>query len=245
MRLGIRFPSNAIDAEKVYLQLTGKAFNTSETIWFKAVVADAYDISLSTISGVLHVELIEPIDKRIIDSKILKLENGITEGFFQLHGNYPEGKYLIRAYTEWNKNFGNDFMFSTYVDIFHFKRPEDKIDPIQDIAVEKGVNSDSSVVSSRVFPSELDSLHKGKAMLYLNWKGGMDSLLVRQKKDNPVHVEHEIGSEVKTLRYTLKTQNKTYSKSIVLDENFGSLNFFPEGGNIGRWCLKVPLGSNT
>ncbi len=227
---GNSLPANAIDAEKIYLQLTGNAFNTSEVVWFKAVVANAFNNSLSDISGALHVELIEPIDERIIDSKLLKLENGTAESFFQLHANYPEGKYLIRAYTEWNKNFGVDFMFSTYIDVFHFKRPEDKIDPIRDITITKELNNEMLSVSAMLFPNELDSLHKGKAMLYLNWEDGTDSIEIKQKRGRPVPVEYDIVNDVKVISYRLKTESKSYSKSIVLDENAGSLDFFPEGG---------------
>lgn len=227
---GNSVPANAIDAEKIYLQLNGNAFNTSEVVWFKAVVANAFDNSPSDVSGVLHVELINPIDEQIVDHKLLKLENGTAESYFQLHANYPEGKYLIRAYTEWNKNFGADFMFSTYVDVFHFKRPEDKIDPIRDITITKELNNETVSVSSMIFPNELDSLYKGKAMLYLNWEDGTDSIEIKQKKNRPFSVEYDIASDVKTVGYRLKTERKSYSKSIVLDENTGSLDFFPEGG---------------
>jgi len=227
---GNSVPANAIDAEKIYLQLTGKAFNTSEVIWFKAFVTNAFDNSPSTTSGVLHVELIEPIEEQIVDSKLLKLEKGAADGAFQLHGNYPEGKYLIRAYTEWNKNFGTDFMYSAYVDVFHFKKPEDRVDPIRDITITKESNKGMLSVATKIFPHELDSLHNGKAMLYLNWKDGKDSVEIKQKKENPIYISRDIASDVKTVGYRLKTQNKSYSKSVVLDENSGSLTFFPEGG---------------
>lgn len=227
---GNSVPSDAVDAEKVYLQLTGKVFNTSEIIWFKAVVTNAFDNLPSTTSRVLHVELIEPINNQILDSKLLKLENGTADSFFQLHRNYPEGKYAIRAYTEWNKNFGTDFMYLSYVDIFHFEKPEDRVNPIRDIVITKKLNEEMVSVSTKILPHELDSLHSGNAMLYLNWKGGKDSVEIKQKKDNPVYVVRDIDSDVKTIGYFLTTQNKSYSKSIVLDENSGSLSFFPEGG---------------
>jgi len=223
-------PANAMDAEKIYLQLTGKAFNTSEVVWFKAVVANAFDNSPSDISGVLYVELIDPIDEQIVDHKLLKLENGISESFFQLHANYSEGKYLIRASTEWNKNFGADFIFSTYIDVFHFKRPEDKIDPIRDITVTKELNNESVSLTAMIFPNELDSLNKGKAMLYLNWEDGTDSIEIKQKKGRPFLMQYDISNDVNTIRYRLKTEHRSYSKSVVLDENSGSLDFFPEGG---------------
>ena len=227
---GNSVPANAIDAEKIYLQLTGKTYNTSEVVWFKAVVSEAFGNSLSDISKVLHVELIEPIGQEIIDRKLLKLENGLAESFFQLHANYPEGKYLIRAYTEWNRNFGTDFIFSSYVDVLHFKRPEDKIDPIRDITVAKELNHEMVTVSSMIFPNELDSLNKGGAMLYLNWKDGSDSIEVKQKRGRPVGVKFDISNDVKVIGYRLKTESKSFSKSIILDENSGTLDFFPEGG---------------
>lgn len=230
LRPGNSFRANAVDAEKVYLQLTGEAFNTSEVVWFKAIVANAYDNAPSKVSGVLHVELIDPMDEQIVDDKLLKLENGIAESFFQLHGNYPEGKYLIRAYTEWNKNFGEDFIFSTYIDVFHFKRPEDKIDPVRDITLTKDHDKETITFSSMVFPNELDSLYKGRTMLYLNWEDGTDSIEIKQKRGLPVPVEYTVASDVKTIAYRLKMEGKSYSKSIVLDENSGSLDFFPEGG---------------
>ncbi len=43
-------------------------------------------------------------------------------------------------------------------------------------------------------------------------------------------LEYDIANDVKVISYRLKTESKSYSKSIVLDENEGSLNFFPEGG---------------
>lgn len=227
---GNSIPANSIDAEKIYLQLTGRAFNTSEIIWFRAVVAGAFDNFPSAISGVLHVELVEPIDNQVVDSKLLKLENGTADGAFQLHGNYPEGKYLIRAYTEWNKNFGSDFMYSAYVDIFHFTRPEDRPNPIRDITVTKEPDKESISVSTKIVQHELDSLHKGKAMLYMNWKDGKDSIEIKSKKEKPVYVVRDIAQDVKTVGYRIKTMNKSYSKTIVLDKDSGSLNFFPEGG---------------
>ena len=100
---------STINAEKIYIQLSGTSFNTSETIWFKAIVTDALNHLPATKSGVLHVELIDPLENQIVDENLLKISGGVSHGFFQLHSRYREGKYIIRAYTEWNKNFGSDF----------------------------------------------------------------------------------------------------------------------------------------
>ena len=49
-------------AEKVYLQTDRSNYTLGETIWFKAIVAQAKDNVPSTLSGVLHVELIDPFE---------------------------------------------------------------------------------------------------------------------------------------------------------------------------------------
>src|ERR1035437_1613404 len=104
-------------AEKIYLQLDGKAYTTDKTIWFKSIVVNADDHAPTKLSGVLYVELIGP-DEKIIEKKVIKLENGIGDGFFDLNQNYPEGLYLIRAYTKWDENFGTDFFFKEYIQVF-------------------------------------------------------------------------------------------------------------------------------
>ncbi len=109
--------SHASLAEKIYLQLDGKVYTTDKTIWFKAIVTDAVSHIPTALSGVLYVELVGP-DEKITEKKLIKLVNGIGDGFFQLNTGYSEGIYQIRGYTEWNKNFGTDFIFNEYIRIF-------------------------------------------------------------------------------------------------------------------------------
>lgn len=234
-------PANAIDAEKIYLQLTGNTYNTSETIWFKAIVTNALDNQLSSRSAVLYVELIDPVENKIVDYKILKLIKGIADGSFQLHQNYPEGKYAIRAYTEWNKNFGKDFFFSTYVEVFRFQNEESKPSPIQNIVITDNEESLKHNLSSSIYPMKLDSLHKGQSKLYLYWEGGLDSIPIKHKKNYPFILNYEVPKNVKKVGFKLQTLNKTYSKTVVLDKDFGTLTFFPEGGSLVNG-LKSNLG---
>ena len=118
--------------EKIYLQLDGKVYTTDQTIWFKAIVTNT-DHNPTMLSGVLAVELIGP-DELIVDRKLLKLENGVGQGEFELFANYKPGHYLIRAYTRWNKNFANDFIFEQYVDVF-LSLAVDQKRPIEDFAL--------------------------------------------------------------------------------------------------------------
>jgi|TARA_E500000318_G_scaffold111365_1_gene129707 hypothetical protein len=224
---------STINAEKIYIQLSGTSFNTSETIWFKAIVTDALNHLPATKSGVLHVELIDPLENQIVDENLLKISGGVSHGFFQLHSRYREGKYIIRAYTEWNKNFGSDFISSIPIHVYQLQSKEKKPNPIKDIVFTKELNSNTFSLSSNINVGELDSLHKGDAKLYVSWKNGKDSIPITPKKKEPtVRVQHKVPLNVPILQYRLKTKHETFTKSIVLNKEYGSLQFFPEGGSL-------------
>ncbi|MEX0288175.1 MAG: MG2 domain-containing protein, partial [Flavobacteriaceae bacterium] len=104
-------------AEKIYLQLSSNVFAQGQTLWFKAVVTDAENHLPSKLSAVLYIELVSP-EGQIVDRKLVKLKDGIGHGSLELPKNYPPGSYQLRAYTQWNRNFGDDFMFTTYIDLY-------------------------------------------------------------------------------------------------------------------------------
>ncbi len=225
--------ANAADAEKIYLQLSGTTFNTSETIWFKAIVTDVLDHVPTTKSGVLHVELIDPLNNQIVDKNLLKINDGVSDGFFQLHSSYGEGRYIVRAYTEWNKNFGVNFISSIPINLYRVQKVENKPNPIRDIVFTKDLSSSAFSLSSTIIIKELDSLHSDDAMLYMHWKGGKDSILIKQKKKAPnTNIEHKVPIGVPIVHYRLQTENEVFTKSIVFDDEYGSLQFFPEGGSL-------------
>lgn len=108
-------------AEKIYLQLTTKTCAIGQIVWFKAVVTDAEIHVPTKLSQVLYVEMVDE-HKRIISRKIVKLSQGIGYGQFKLDAKYKPGRYLLRAYTNWNRNFGDDFVFSSYIAIYQVSK---------------------------------------------------------------------------------------------------------------------------
>jgi hypothetical protein len=109
--------SNTSLAEKIYLQLDKDIYPTGSTIWFKSIVTNSFDNKPTYLSGILYVELINA-EKRLIEKKMIKLDKGIGEGYFDLPETIQTGTYLVRAYTEWNRNFDTDFFFEKYVQVF-------------------------------------------------------------------------------------------------------------------------------
>ena len=89
---------NSAFAEKIYLQLDRKVYTNGDTVWFKCIITNASENIPSVLSNVLYVELINA-DKKLIQKKLIKIENGIGQGNFDLDKKITKGNYLIRAYT--------------------------------------------------------------------------------------------------------------------------------------------------
>jgi len=222
--------SNLYEPEKVYLQLDGKVYTTDKTIWFKSIVTRASDHSLTTLSGVLYVELIGPNEK-IIEKKLIKLENGIGNGFFDLNQNYSEGTYLIRAYTEWDKNFGTDFFFKEYIQVFAPAAPV-KTEPINNVTLIEKKDNKRHLIAN-LDPAAIDSLHKKELTLILTFDNKVDTLSVKKNDDNKFMIDYDIPDSCQFVTLKMLTKNLfSFTKTIVLDEDHLDLQFFPESGEL-------------
>jgi hypothetical protein len=105
-------------AEKVYLHTDRDYYNAGDDIWFKSYVIDALTNILSPYTYNLHVELISP-DAKIVQTRIVRIENGTGKGDFRLASSLPSGRYTIRSYTNNMRNFDPDFFFNKQVVIIN------------------------------------------------------------------------------------------------------------------------------
>jgi hypothetical protein len=102
--------------EKVYLHTDRTYYYPGDDIWFKAYLIDAYYRMLSSHSENLHVELISP-SQEILSSRIIKIEGGLGNGDFKLPENLVAGKYRIRAYTNYMRNYTDQVFFNKEINI--------------------------------------------------------------------------------------------------------------------------------
>jgi hypothetical protein len=222
--------SDASLSEKIYLQLDGKVYTTDKTIWFKTIVTNAINHAPTILSGVLYVELIGP-DEKIVEKKLVKIKNGIGDGFFELNQRYPEGLYLVRAYTEWNKNFGNDFFFKEYIKVF---APSAKVktDPISNVTVVEKQDNQRRL-NAYFDPLAIDSLHKKELTLFITLGDKKDTLSIRKNEDNKYKLDYAIPDKCPFVTLQVQTKNLFSStKTIALDEDHLDLQFFPESGEL-------------
>lgn len=102
--------------EKAYLQTDRKYYYPGDDIWFKAYLVNAYDRTLSGQSRNLHAELISSSEK-IICARVIKMSDGLGNGDFRLPETLSSGKYRIRAYTNYMRNFNDEIFFNSEINI--------------------------------------------------------------------------------------------------------------------------------
>ncbi|MFN8354263.1 MAG: TonB-dependent receptor plug domain-containing protein [Spirosomataceae bacterium] len=102
--------------EKVFLHTDKPYYMAGETIWFKAYVLTAFDHQPDTLSRVLYVDLVA--DQKVLQHKQLKLQDGVAHADFVLPDTLQSASVQLRAYTNWMRNFSDEFFFSQNLRIF-------------------------------------------------------------------------------------------------------------------------------
>jgi len=103
--------------EKAYLHLDRPVYATGETIWFSAYVVDASRHQLDSLSQVLHVDLLSP-QRKVVARRTIRLQGGRASGDIEIADSLTAGTYVLRAYTNWMRNAGENFIYSRRLNVW-------------------------------------------------------------------------------------------------------------------------------
>jgi TonB-dependent SusC/RagA subfamily outer membrane receptor len=98
--------------EKVYIHTDREAYLTGETIWMKGYIFDGNTHGIDTISRVLYVDLVDPYARRIRLRSQLRATTSYAPGQLDLPDSLAAGTYLLRAYTNYMRNFPEAYFFT-------------------------------------------------------------------------------------------------------------------------------------
>lgn len=106
--------------EKVYLHTDRQTYAAGETIWLKAyLTAGPFHIP-SSLSTTIYLELIASEGELIQQHKLFSPE-GFASGQLELSDSIRSGNYLLRAYTNWMRNSGEEYFFHRPLKIWDSK----------------------------------------------------------------------------------------------------------------------------
>lgn len=104
--------------EKVYLHTDRNFYNPGDKLWFKAYLVNGQNNQPFSTSNNLYVELIDPVNT-IVSRRVIRIDSGVGRGNFEIEDSAMGGAYRLRAYTNWMRNFGDNFIFEKPVEVNH------------------------------------------------------------------------------------------------------------------------------
>lgn len=98
--------------EKLYIQFDKPYYAVGDTLWLKGYLLNATSLSASDKSGIMYLDITND-SNRIVKQYKFNVQKGLTTGslFFD-EKTFIGGTYIIHAYTNWMRNFGEDCFFS-------------------------------------------------------------------------------------------------------------------------------------
>lgn len=207
--------------EKIYLHQDRTRYIAGETIWFKA-----YQFSSSrnpVESGVVYVELIDGRNQSVAQTK-WKLENGSAAGHIELSDTLVSGRYLIRAYTQWMRNFGAESFFTREIQVASpFAEPW---------GIETDFSLSGNTLSAALWFSDLP---RGVLRYKLRLNGEETRAFpLNPDEDGEVALEIELPEDKEyegTQFFIVETPEGEKSFPVSLEPPV-LLTLFPEGGNL-------------
>ncbi|KUG06989.1 hypothetical protein ASU33_06620 [Solirubrum puertoriconensis] len=113
--------------EKLFLHLDRATYVSGDIMWYKLYAVEGTRQRPLPMSRVAYVEVLDGRKKPVLQTKVA-LKDAVGHGSFQLPATLPAGRYTVRAYTNWMKNFGAEYFFHstvTVVNTFAAKLPAD------------------------------------------------------------------------------------------------------------------------
>ncbi len=102
--------------EKLYMHIARDFYLTGETMWVRIYQVDATHHRPVNLSKVAYVEILNRDNEPVVQAKIELDEDGGHSGLF-IPATLSTDTYLVRAYTNWMRNFPQEYYFTKTVTV--------------------------------------------------------------------------------------------------------------------------------
>jgi hypothetical protein len=123
----------------MFIYIQTDFYNPGDLIWFKCYLIDGFTHLLSDSSNILRVDLINE-NSKILISKVIKLENGLGNGEISLSDTLSSGAYMLRAYTNYMRNFGEELFFKKEIRVFNSSDSLNSVTKLTEISDDIEIN---------------------------------------------------------------------------------------------------------
>lgn len=131
--LSTSISGNNLPREEIFLHHDKPFYLSGENLWFRAYVKNPAHPGQAAVSCVIYADLVNAEGRNIL-SACLRLNQNMSSGNFYLPDTLPTGRYHLRAYSNWMKNFDPDYFFNE--DLVIVNRFEDSQNLLQPTAAD-------------------------------------------------------------------------------------------------------------
>ncbi len=222
--------------DRVYLQFDKPFYNPGDDIWYSAYIRDAASMAPSKKSEILHVQLINPKGNVQQEYKLTALD-GIAKGDFHLDASAPGGLYKIKAFTKWQDNQEEAFIFEKELQVQKVVLPNLKMKLDFDRKAYGPGDNVSASLDLQTNANEALASHEfryiasvaGQPMAELTGKTDAQGK-AKLKFDLPGNLTSNDGLVNVMIQYKGLTESISRSIPIVLNQI--DLELFAEGGDL-------------
>ena len=130
--------------EELFVRTDRDMYITGEQVWFKVYELNGLTHTPSDLSKVVYLEMLDKNNFPLKQIKV-KTEKSTGSSSFILPENISSGNYIIRAYTNWMKNFPTDQFFYKTISVIN---PFESIDHLKLPSAIKNNDSTFSITDS-------------------------------------------------------------------------------------------------
>ncbi|MGM1430561.1 TonB-dependent receptor plug domain-containing protein [Sphingobacterium lactis] len=213
--------------EKIHMQTDREIYGAGETIFYKLYSTLGLRNSLSQLSNIAYVELIDP-SGAIVSKKINTVFSGVGMGDIELVDTLVEGSYRMRAYTNWMRNAPTSYFFEKIINIGNLR--SDNVASSSSLITEEG---------KEYYRLHLVNPQGGdwpKTTVHYDVLDG-DKVIDRGREgiapDGTLKIRVTDKNRGKTIVLRFTNINKSIVKKQIVTAGFhaqNSLQYFPEGG---------------
>jgi len=221
-------------SEKLYVQFDKPYYALGDTIWYKAYLANASSLFPADKSAIMYIDIANDSNK-VVKRYSIPLANGLGWGNITLNEtDFNAGTYTLHAYTNWMRNFGDDYFFSK---TFYITGAAEKNWLISKQVSAASANNTPSA-NIKLFFNDVDGTPNRNKTLLLNVFDG-NKRLHKQTLATDANglLDFNIKTPPNACRLIITAETVTGDKKATIPVSLNrpentDLQFFPEGGNL-------------
>ncbi|MGJ7031821.1 hypothetical protein [Niabella hirudinis] len=110
--------------EKLFVHYDRPYYKVGDTIWMKGYILAASNNTITDSTGIAYIEIINTANEVVKRTAAPCYWGRFQSSIVLTENNFPQGSYILRAYTNWMRNFGDSLLYESRFTIINPRADE-------------------------------------------------------------------------------------------------------------------------